>query len=382
MPEFHEIANIFPMMDDHEFSGLVQSMRTHGWQNDSHILLFEEQILDGRNREIASDELGIEPKYVEFTGTHDEALDFVYSKHANRRDVDTGTKAMLYLAVEDKKEISIWKKEAKARQLAGVSQTFLSDGEEGCNSKMTALHNEVVTKMALAAGVSRATMYRATKLKRENPDLAAQVQYRESSLYKALQTHEREQQKEWDPGPLPEGQFSLIYADPPWRYEHSRTPNREIENQYPTMTLEEIKKIEVPAAEHCILYLWATTPKLKEAMEVMQEWGFDYRSSMVWIKDKVGMGYWARGKHELLLIGRKGKAKPPHEFNRLESVIAEEEGTVIEHDRGEHSVKPILHNMLDELYPLLKKVELFAREELNLENWSVWGNQVGMKKTP
>ena len=76
-----------------------------------------------------------------------------------------------------------------------------------------------------------------------------------------------------EPVAPPVGQYSLIYADPPWRYDYSPTDSREIENQYPTMSLDEICNLDVPAHEDCVLYLWATSPKLAESMEVITAWG-------------------------------------------------------------------------------------------------------------
>jgi hypothetical protein len=83
------------------------------------------------------------------------------------------------------------------------------------------------------------------------------------------------------------GTFPVIYADPPWRYEHVETESRAIENQYPTMELADI--CGLPVAKHCtddaILFLWATAPKLAEAMMVVTGWGFSYRTCMVWDKE-------------------------------------------------------------------------------------------------
>jgi len=113
--------------------------------------------------------------------------------------------------------------------------------------------------------------------------------------------------------------FPVIYADPPWRYEDSTTsPNRFIENQYPTMDLDEICAMPVAswAAKDAILFLWGTSPKLEEALQVMRAWGYEYRTSLVWIKDKIGMGHWVRQQHELLLIGRRGAGPGLDEAHR------------------------------------------------------------------
>ena len=94
------------------------------------------------------------------------------------------------------------------------------------------------------------------------------------------------------------GKYQIIYADPPWRYDFSKSNSRKIENNYPTMELEEIKDFLIPADRNAVLYLWATAPKLKEALSVMESWGFTYKTHAIWDKEIIGMGYWFRGQHE------------------------------------------------------------------------------------
>ena len=165
---------------------------------------------------------------------------------------------------------------------------------------------------------------------------------------------------------FPKKKYQIIYADPPWRYRHCASNSRKIENKYPTMELEDIKKLKVPADDNCILFLWATAPKLNEALEVMEEWGFDYRTCAVWDKMIIGMGYWFRNQHEILLIGIKGNMKPPEQRLRLSSVFRVK--------RQEHSRKPAhFRSMINVMYPNLSKIELFARQ--GFEGWDVWGNE-------
>lgn len=162
--------------------------------------------------------------------------------------------------------------------------------------------------------------------------------------------------------------FPIIYADPPWRYEHSETDSRKIENQYPTMELDQICGLPINqvAADDCLLFMWATSPKLHEAMSVIDTWGFDYRTCMVWIKDKIGMGYYARQKHELLLIAKRGEIPPPLPANRPDSVISAA--------RGKHSEKPEeVYEIIERMYPELPKIELFCRRRR--EGWEAWGNE-------
>lgn len=164
------------------------------------------------------------------------------------------------------------------------------------------------------------------------------------------------------------GLYSILVADPPWRYEHpplAKNDSRAVEKHYPTMELGDICALEVPAAPDSLLYLWATAPKLAECLQVMEAWGFDYRTHAIWIKDKIGMGYHFRNKHELLLVGRRGSMPPPEPGTQLDSVVAE---------RTKHSRKPdIFYETIAACYPCVPKIELFARGER--EGWEVWGNE-------
>ncbi len=164
--------------------------------------------------------------------------------------------------------------------------------------------------------------------------------------------------------------YPLIYADPPWRYEHAESESRAIENQYPTMTLDDICGLPLGeiTTDDAILFMWATSPKLEEGMRVVREWGFTYRTCMVWDKEKIGMGYYARQQHELLLIATKGSIPVPPPAARP--------GSVVRIARGEHSAKPHeFYELIERMYPELPKLEMFCRSPR--AGWSVWGNQSG-----
>jgi N6-adenosine-specific RNA methylase IME4 len=164
------------------------------------------------------------------------------------------------------------------------------------------------------------------------------------------------------------GEYDVIYADPPWRYDFSETTSRDIENQYPTMAIDDIKAMKVPSASNAVLLLWATAPKLREALDVMSAWGFEYKTCAVWDKVKIGMGYWFRGQHEMLLVGTKGQYSPPPPELRISSVYTEA--------RREHSEKPKhYYDMIETMFPGRSYLELFARKRNN-DKWEVWGNQI------
>jgi N6-adenosine-specific RNA methylase IME4 len=165
------------------------------------------------------------------------------------------------------------------------------------------------------------------------------------------------------------GTFRLLYADPPWRYEHVETESRAIENQYPTMALDEICALEVPAADDAVLFLWATSPKLAEAINVIDAWRFSYRTCAVWDKQVIGMGYYFRQAHELLLVAARGNLAVPEPSARPRSILRA--------PRGRHSEKPEeVYKLLEQMYPAFtesERVELFARARR--PGWSAWGNE-------
>lgn len=167
--------------------------------------------------------------------------------------------------------------------------------------------------------------------------------------------------------PMPEGEFDIIYADPPWRYDFSKSDNRAIENQYPTMEVSDICKLKVPAAENSVLFLWGTAPKLLEAIEVIKAWGFQYKTNAVWDKRRIGMGYYFRIQHEHLFIATKGTPGVPGEKARPDSIFSQA--------KTEHSSKPnIVYEMIEAAYPNRRYLELFGRTKRN--NWTTWGNQI------
>jgi N6-adenosine-specific RNA methylase IME4 len=170
--------------------------------------------------------------------------------------------------------------------------------------------------------------------------------------------------KHADAGPMPTGDFDVILADPPWQYEFSISDRGDPENQYDTMTVDEIVNLSIPSSEHAVLFLWATNPKLPEALGVMNRWGFVYRTNMVWNKKEIGTGYYVRGQHELLLIGVKGDTHPPEENARPPSVL--------EVSRRGHSQKPDeIYGIIEHMYPNSKRLELFARN--SRDGWTSWG---------
>jgi N6-adenosine-specific RNA methylase IME4 len=120
------------------------------------------------------------------------------------------------------------------------------------------------------------------------------------------------------------------------------------------------------AAEDAVLFLWTTLPHLEEAFRVIAAWGFQYKTNLAWVKDKIGLGYFVRNQHELLLVATRGNIPSPAPAARPPSVIMA--------PRREHSRKPDeAYELIERMYPELPKIELFARSAR--KGWAAWGNQ-------
>lgn len=228
-------------------------------------------------------------------------------------------------------------------------------------------------KVADYLGVSFDTLNKEEKIAQaaeQNPDqfghLPEKIDNGETSVNYAFKmvTRAEDHKKENIPK-LPNGKFDIILADPPWSYDINTRGSPD--DHYAVMTNKQIQDLNVPAADNAILFLWATAPKLPEALKVIKEWGFKYRTGAVWIKDRIGTGYYFRGQHELLLVAEKGKMPVPQEKDRPSSVI--------QAPRLQHSQKPeIVYEIIESMYPNRSYIELFARKKR--QGWSSWGNDI------
>jgi N6-adenosine-specific RNA methylase IME4 len=170
--------------------------------------------------------------------------------------------------------------------------------------------------------------------------------------------------------------YGVIYADPPWRFELWAESGRDrvADNHYPCMPEHEIGALPVPAADDCVLFLWATVPMLPAALYVLAAWSFTYKSAIFWNKDgSPGTGYWTRNEVEILLIGVRGDVPAP--------LPGEQPPQVIQAPRGAHSEKPtIFAEIIEQLHPNTPKLEMFARTAR--PGWDVWGNEAPLPHIP
>lgn len=180
--------------------------------------------------------------------------------------------------------------------------------------------------------------------------------------------------------PFPNRKYSIIYADPPWSYS-DKNCNGNAAEHYPTLGIADICALPVAdiAADDCILFMWATYPLMAEALDVIQAWGFEYRTiGFQWIKQNpsgsgyfFGLGRWTRGNTEPCLIAVKGKPR------RISAGV----GQLVFSPIRRHSQKPDeVRDLIVKLVGDQPRIELFAREVP--PGWDVWGNEVVTGNTP
>ena len=175
--------------------------------------------------------------------------------------------------------------------------------------------------------------------------------------------------------------YSIIYADPPWAYDNPKDNDPKMGGiTYDTMDVEALKQFPVAplADKDCMLFMWATMPKLREALEVIEAWGFRYTTcAFCWVKQNPnndgiysGLGHWTNGNAELCLLAKRGR--PKRQAKNVKQIV-------VAH-RGRHSAKPAeVRDRIVALMGDLPRIELFARQ--TADGWDAFGNEV-QENTP
>lgn len=181
---------------------------------------------------------------------------------------------------------------------------------------------------------------------------------------------------------LPNKKYNVIYCDPPWEYKESggKTNARGLaKQQYPTMATKDICEIPVReiSTDDAICFMWATFPKIDQALKVMEAWGFTYKTAaFVWVKKNKktpsnfwGMGAYTRANAEVCLMGisKHTKAKQQVIDNGVHQII---ESAIQKHSKKPDETKDRIVRLLGDV----PKIELFARQKT--DGWDVWGNEV------
>ena len=362
---------LIPKLSPKEFSQLEANLLADGCRDP--MVTWNGTLLDGHNRLEICERHKLPFKTVEVEMTDENAAQvWIIRNQFGRRNITLACRCELA-----EKLAEALKPKAKDNQKAGGGDRKSSRAKSG----LPILAEPINTREQAAkeAGVSHGSLT-AFKFLKENasPEVLAELMHNpEVKLHRIAKELLREIKIDEHgkklaaiaacPQPLVDsGPKDIILADPPWQYDFAETDSRKIENQYPTQTVDDICAMQIPRGENGLLLLWATAPKLLEAIRVMAAWGYEYKTHAVWDKEKQGMGYWFRGQHEILLVGVRGTFSPPMESLRCGSVFRE--------PRGKHSKKPeCVYQWIETAFPEFTKHEMYCRKPR--QGWTCSGNE-------
>ena len=411
MPAFHPFADIFPLITGADFEALVDDIREHGLREP--VILFDKQILDGRNRframerlietgEVLGDGWGhrkgecltasaLEAPQLWFKA-YNRALDgdplaWVISKNLKRRHLDESQRAMVAAKLAN---MRVGRPTKETTSIEGVSTgaaaKLLNVGRASVE-RARVVQSRGAPELAEAVEQGKVAVSTAETIARAAPAEQAQIletaagdEKKILAAAKEIRSRQRKERFEQvteklasiseESRPLPTGQkYPVIYADPATRYV-SGFGDRSIENHYPTMTIDELCALPVSdlALPDAVLFVWTTIPQLRNTMRFIEAWGFNYVSAWCWDKVDHGTGHWGFNQHEELLIATRGNFPAPVPGTQPRSLYREK--------KTEHSRKPEwFAQQIERIYPSLPKIELFARRAR--PGWAVWGNQAG-----
>lgn len=194
--------------------------------------------------------------------------------------------------------------------------------------------------------VGMAEAFRQVKIEKRNSELQKQKSEIDNGLVK-----------------MPEGVFEVVVIDPPWNYGRDYDPEgSRIANPYPEMPQADLLKLSPPFANNCVLFLWTTHAFIWDAKQLIDVWGFEYKATLIWDKEKMGMGAWLRMQCEFCLVAIRGK--PTWSNTTWRDIIKE--------PRRQHSRKPDTFYKLVEEVTVGRRLDFFSREQRS--GWASFGN--------
>ena len=369
-----EFKDLIPPLTKEEFKQLENNCMSEGIRE--KILTWNGFIIDGHNRyEIATKwDLDFETENKHFD--NEEAVkEWMILNQFGRRNLSNYQRSVLALELEE-----VFSKKAKEKQIEGGKNKVVQISEQA------PMERKAITQISKVASVSHDTIAKVKKIQEKAPEeVKAKLRTGEVSInaaYKEIKKEEKKAERidvikkqieDIEQGELPElkGLFDVVSVDPPWNYEGESKKitsfdavGRRVANPYPEMSTDEIKKIKLPLMDDAVVLLWTTHKFLPDAFDILKEWDLDYKATLVWNKEKIGMGAWFRMQCEFCLVGVKGK--PYWENTKYRDIIEE--------PRRQHSRKPdIFFDVIDKI-TLGRKLDYFSREKRN--GWEVFGNDL------
>jgi N6-adenosine-specific RNA methylase IME4 len=375
-----EFKKLIPALTAEEFKQLEQNCLDEGIRE--KIITWNGFIIDGHNRyEIATRwNLEYETEAKRFKDENEVKL-WMIDNQNGRRNLTDGWK---YKLQQIKKEILLLKGKEKYEDTVGrpSKEKSLSIVDNDLPKHNT---REIIAK-TLNWSTGKVAMADIV-FKKATPELEEKVLNNEVTINQAYQDIKKEEKKterlnqieeikikiEEENLTIENKKYHVIAIDPPWNYkekggfsseDYDSKSNRGAVD-YPTMNLEQIKKIELPEADDCVLFLWTTHAFLKDSFEILEHWGYNYKATLVWDKVKMGLGRTIRMQVEFCLIAIKGNP----------IINGSSERDIITEARREHSRKPeAFYEMVDRMC-IGNKLDYFSRN--NRINWEHYGAEKG-----
>ena len=363
-----EFAALIPPLTEEEYKGLEASIVTEGCRD--ALVLWGDVLVDGHNRYRICEAHGLPYRTVQKDfADRNETMLWMIRNQLSRRNLTAYVRSELALKLKP--------------LIAGIAKENQGMRTDLCQ-KSDKSPIDTKREIAKAAGVSHDTIAKVEKINAvATPEMKAQLRNGDMSINQAYQEVKKSERKAERQAVITEQlqkpktsshidifttdkKYRVIYADPPWSYNDKQDTEKlgGAVKHYPTMSLEEICALPIPAEKDAVLFLWTTSPMLEDAFKVINAWGFKYKSSFIWDKISHAMGHYNSVRHEFLLVCVRGNCTPdvPKLFDSVVSI-----------ERTEHSRKPEqFREMIDTLYPVGKRLEMFARD--SSKGWDVWGN--------
>jgi N6-adenosine-specific RNA methylase IME4 len=370
----NEFRDLLPPLSEEERAILEASLIADGCRDS--LVLWNDILIDGHNRYTICSAHNIPFETVLYDFADRDAVKlWMIRNQFSRRNLNAYQRSELALLME-----GIFQAKAKENLVTSTG------GNDPRPLPTLAKAGIIDTRKETAkiAGVSKGTLHKAKTIKaKADDDTKEQLRRGEVSINQVYQQVQRDEKKEVrakqlethiDNLDVESKKYRIIYADPPWKYnEEQHTTLGDVHTvtlgaHYPSMSISELCELPVRdlANDNAVLFLWVTSPLLAECFELIDAWGFKYKTSMIWDKVKHNVGNYVSVRHELLLICTRGSCTPDN--RKLYDSVQESPRTA-------HSVKPeLFRHIIDDIYPHGNRIELFRRGD-PISNWDIWGNE-------
>lgn len=398
---FHPLCELFPPMSEDAFSELVSDIKQNGLRYPIYKERSSGLIIDGRNRYLACLKAKVRPRYEIWNGKTEALLPLVISLNVKRRHLDVVQKVEVALKLIDTKpgeKMNQWTSSGrmtikKAAVLLGISEDTLQRArsiEQNAVPQLRKIVKNHQMSFLQAAAIASMSSTEQRRLLQQSVTLKA-VKHSENHHKRIMKRVEFQAQD------LPSKTFDVLLVDPPWFYtDQTLALTLNPGHHYPTLKDEELAVLPVESVVNSdsMLFMWSTSLTLQRALNLMNIWGFEYLSSIVWVKTKDEVPDVKQGEkveialshvfgngpvlitHEFLLIGKRGKGLGKVHYQPRSVLLAQ--GGAGASKKVVHSRKPETpYDWIENMWPKTTKLELFSRN--NREGWIHWGFETKKK---